>query len=78
MIKNFLNRLSKEIGLRLHRLAITRGLYTVVYSGEMEIGKTWFGTHFLVGDYAPQSLEHCIRSLTGYVWELSYEGYERD
>jgi hypothetical protein len=54
----------------LHRIAIAHGLYRVVYTGAMDIGKTWFGVYFIVGHYAPKALDQCIDDLVSYQDEL--------
>lgn len=70
MISKILSKILSRIQNALHLLAIRYGLYRVIYAGAMDIAKTWFGVYFIVGHYAPKSLERCIHDLISYQDEL--------
>jgi hypothetical protein len=51
---------------KLHGICIRRGWYREVYKGHFDFGRTFFGTYFLIGDYAPLTLQKCIDLEVGY------------
>jgi len=57
---------------KLHGLCIRFGWYREVFTGHYDIGRTIIGTHFIIGDYLPISLQRCIDL------EVMYDAHERD
>ena len=54
---------------KLHGLCIRFGWYREIYCGYFDIGRTFFGTYFLIGGYMPMTLQRCIEFEIGYSQE---------